>query len=286
MNKLALGTVQFGLDYGVSNTTGKTTPSEVASILEYASRIGIDTLDTAPAYGNSEDVLGKCLGETENRFRIVSKLPADFIDVPSVVNGSLAKLHLDSFYGYLYHNFDVFFKHPESLDALYALREKGKIQKIGFSLYKAEELEYLFDNKIGFDIVQVPYSIFDRRFARVFPKLKEMNVEIHIRSAFLQGLAFLEPESVNPFFSSVVPQLQALRELARRTNLSLADICLLWCTQNEFIDKVVIGVNTRQNLVDNYDSIGRVLSRDYSDYFGKIEITDETILLPYLWKKV
>lgn len=286
MSKLALGTVQFGLDYGVSNTTGKTTPEEVSSILEYASRIGIDTLDTAPAYGNSEDVLGACLGKTERSYRIVSKLPADFTDVASIVNGSLAKLHLDSFYGYLYHNFNVFFKHPESLDDLQKFRDAGKIRKIGFSLYKTEELEYLLKNKISFDIVQVPYSIFDRRFAPVFPKLKEMNVEIHIRSAFLQGLAFLDPESINPFFSSVVPQLRTLRELAQRTGLSLADVCLLWCTQNELIDKVVIGVNTKQNLVDNFASVQRLLPPSYSDYLGQIEIKDESILLPYLWKKV
>ncbi len=285
MNKLALGTVQFGLDYGISNTHGKTSYTEVEAILGYARNAGINLLDTAPAYGNSEEVLGRYLKEPDNNFEIVSKLPADFSSVKETVIHSLTQLQTDKFYGYIYHNFNVFKGNPDSIYDLYELQNSGIIRKVGFSLYKTEELDFLLQNEIKFNIVQVPYSIFDRRFSRYFELLKDMDVEVHARSAFLQGLAFVNPSDLNTFFKPVTSQIEELNALSIKSGLSIADICLLWCTQNEFIDKVVIGVNTRDNLIDNIESAKKYFDFKSSTWLKGIEIRDESILLPFLWKK-
>ena len=283
-SKLALGTVQFGLNYGVSNTVGQTPPSEAFAILDFAREEGIDTLDTAHAYGTSEQVLGEYLQRTSTDFRVVSKLPADFSEVEDSFVETLARLRVEVLYGYLYHNFDVFKKRPESLETLYRLRDEGKVTKVGFSLYKLEELDFLLERQIRFDLVQVPYSVFDRRFASRFEALKRLDVEIHVRSAFLQGLAFLDPETMHPFFKPVSGQIRRLREAAANLGLTVADICLLWCARNELIDRVVVGVNTRANLADNCASLSRNLSVGAEDALEGIEIAEERYLLPYLWK--
>lgn len=283
-SKLALGTVQFGLNYGVSNTVGQTPPAEASAILDFAREKGIDTLDTAQAYGTSEQVLGEYLQRTGTRFRVVSKLPADFSEVEASLSDTLARLRVEVLYGYLYHNFDAFKKRPESLETLYRLRDEGKAAKIGFSLYKVEELDFLLERKIRFDLVQVPYSVFDRRFASRFEALKRLGAEIHVRSAFLQGLAFLDPETMHPFFKPVSGQIKRLRETAANSGLTVADICLLWCVRNELIDRVVVGVNTKANLADNCASLSRNIPAGAAGALEGIEIADERYLLPYLWK--
>lgn len=182
---LALGTAQFGLDYGVNNKRGRIPPGEAAKILRYAWENDIRVLDSAWEYQESEAVIGEFIQKEKAPFKIVSKLPTAFEQ--NVIEGfeaSLARLKLSKMHGYLVHHIQTFIEHKNILDDLLKLKRQGKVEKIGFSLYHTQDLEYLLVNHVPFDLLQVPLSILDQRFLPFFSKLKEKNIEIHVRSIF------------------------------------------------------------------------------------------------------
>ena len=170
MNKLVLGTVQFGLQYGV-NSAGRPGEEAVMRILEEAAKGRITTLDTSSAYGNSEEILGRCIPSGEP-FRIVSKYPKGDTPVREMFESSLRRLRVNRLYGYLLHHFEVYRNDPGVWEAFMALKESGKVQKIGFSLYSPDELELILKNKDPFDLLQFPYNIFDKKFQ---PYMKELH---------------------------------------------------------------------------------------------------------------
>src|SRR3989344_1832186 len=184
MNKLAMGTAQFGLDYGINNKQGKIPLKEIFKILDTCLLKGIDTLDTAPDYGDSEKKIGEYTRLKGSNFKIISKLPVNVNsqNLDTILNKSLSNLQTDKIYGIIFHNFQSYTAHPQVLENLYRYQEKGVVKKIGFSFYYNKNLELLLSKNIKFDIVQVPYSIFDGRFATYFPDLKKRGVEIHVRS--------------------------------------------------------------------------------------------------------
>ena len=166
--RLALGTVQFGMPYGIANKSGQVPRCEVKAILQQAAVNGIDTLDTAIAYGESETCLGK-VGVRD--FKIVTKLPAvpeGFSDVAvwvkEQVNASLLRLGVNSVYGLLLHHPEQLLKSEGALiyQALQALKEDGLVQKVGVSIYAPSELEML-NTRYHFDLVQAPFNLIDRR---------------------------------------------------------------------------------------------------------------------------
>jgi aryl-alcohol dehydrogenase-like predicted oxidoreductase len=186
--KLALGTAQFGLDYGVTNNDGKVPLKIVGELLEFAKLNGIRVIDTAIAYGNSEQVLGNF---DLSSFSVVSKIP-DLSranqSIESMVSGSLERLRIGSLYGLLFHSEDDVV-HPAYVHQLKELKEGGVIQKVGASFYCPNKaLEAINTEQV--DIIQVPANQLDQRFekAGVFQAAKEFGVEVHIRSLFLQGL--------------------------------------------------------------------------------------------------
>ncbi len=288
ISRLALGTVQFGQDYGIANTTGKISEQEAFAILDYAGKAGINSLDTATAYGDSEEIIGKYFKKDPRRLDIVSKLPP----LERYVSGTEALLlkstldRLDSkqLYGYLVHRFDDLRNYQPLREGLQSLKKQRLIKKIGFSLYRCEELEFLLDQKIEFDIVQVPYSIFDRRFEPYFSVLRKKGVEIQARSVFLQGLAFLSSNNLPVFFERARPSLASLEQIARGNDLSINSICLNFVLANPSIDKVIIGVDSLEHLKANI-AILNDFDRVKTIYPGlqDLKIADEEILLPFKW---
>ena len=196
---IAIGTVQFGMPYGITNTHMRVpTRKTVSDILSYALDQEISYLDTAKLYGNSEEVLG-AVG-IEN-FHVISKLPdCEVEQVEPLVEDSCKKLGKDALYGYLLHSFEHFKTDPLPYRKLEELRANRVIQKIGFSLYYPSDLKYLLDQAVDFDLIQVPYSILDRRFEPYFSLLREKGIEVHTRSAFLQGAFFFSPRACSRTF--------------------------------------------------------------------------------------
>lgn len=276
-SKLILGTVQFGCQYGI-NSVGRPDEGKVFDILELAFHSGITTLDTSSAYGNSEYILGKVLSKTDFSFQIISKYPESDLSVEAVLEQTLTDLKVSSVYGYLLHHFHVYRNNPEIWKSFLALKEKGKVKKIGFSLYSPVELEILLLADVPFDLIQFPYNLFDRKFEPYLELLHKRGVEIHVRSTFLQGLFFMDRERLPEKLKPLKSYLGILDDYVKETHMTVAEVALNFNLQNSFIDGVLIGVDTVEQLQDNLQNISdkRVeLS---------IDIKEKELLNPTNWR--
>lgn len=273
--KIGLGTVQFGLPYGISNSRGQTSPYEVKNILYRAKQHEIDVLDSASAYGNAEEVLGK---NDLQEFKVVSKFvpPSPGESVAIQLEQSLRNLKLKKLYAYLAHRPSDLVDHPERWEELKNLKKVGKVLKIGFSLNEPYELEELMDKGYEPDLVQVPYNYFDRRFEESLVRLHESGCEIHTRSTFLQGLFFMDPENLGVFFDQIKPTLFELQE--KRS--MLPGQLIKFVIEKPFIDKIILGIETEKQLIENINSIEPALS--LPPLKG---IISDNLLIPSKWPK-
>lgn len=274
--KLVLGTVQFGCDYGI-NSVGRPSEHQVGEILKECLNHGITMLDTSSAYGDSEKVLGREV-PNKDEFRIISKYPKCSLPVDKKFDNSLKDLRVKSLYGYLLHHFHIYAGYPEIWRDFIELKESGKVQNIGFSLYTVDELERILSDGIPFDIVQIPYNIFDRQFDPYLEKLNDMGVKVHVRSTFLQGLFFKNRETLPTTLLPMKKYLLELDEYAADRGLTVAEVALNSNLQNPYIDGVLIGVDNKEQLLDNISSIKEV-SIDFNP-----NIKEKELLNPVNWK--
>jgi len=275
------------MDYGINNAKGKVLKEEVFEILEVAWNNGIDMLDTSALYGESEYVIGQFLKENDVPFEIVSKLPpCDADDIETRFCESLKKLNRDKLFGYLIHDFDSFRKNRHIWDILQKMKSQKKVEKIGFSLYYPQEVEYIMMENIEFDMVQVPFSIFDQRFSGIFEVLRERNVEIHVRSVFLQGLVFKNALTMHEIFDNFRDKLSSLHSISQDINVSISALCLNFAVLNEYIDKVIIGIDSLSNLQENINAL-RYQDRVGDVYNSLLNLKEgnEKIILPFNWEK-
>ncbi len=275
-NKIGLGTVQFGIPYGVTNSNGQTPADEVTKILQYASANAIDTLDTASAYGNAEETLGQ---NNLAPFKIVSKFLSAENSAPVLdqFEQTLKNLKVESLYGYLAHRPMALLDNPDEWETLLDLKQQKKVEKIGFSLNAVNELELLLDKGCFPDLIQVPFNYFDNRFANLMQELKSKGCEIHTRSAFLQGLFFADTTRLPVFFDAVKPQIDALK---RRFGTHLSGALLKYTLSLPFVDKVVMGVENLEQLKNNITDIDS--APDMSENTNSVS---ETLLMPSNWPK-
>jgi len=292
LNKLVLGTVQFGQKYGIANKRGKIPKDEVLRILEYACNLGITILDTAHLYGKSEQILGECIKKAKSDFKLISKLAPsselNYKKVKDIVCKSIHRLERKNVYGYLIHEQESedFMESVKLWNILVKLKKKRLVKKIGFSLYKPEELELIFEKAKDCDIVQIPYSIFDRRFGNYLKILKENNIEIHVRSIFLQGLVFLNPKNLPVNLIRAKPYIEKLQNLALENNIAINTLCLDFVLLNPSVDKVVIGVDSLEHLKKDIKAIGLIEKvRSIYNELEKLNIEDKDIILPYRWSE-
>ncbi len=284
MSKIVLGTVQFGTNYGINNTSGQVTKEEVATILKIASEGGIKTLDTSSAYGTSEQALGEALKKTKLYFNIVSKYPKSEIGVRETFMKSLKNLGVESLYGYLVHHFEFYQEHPCIFEEMYSLKKEGRIQKIGFSLYNPDQLQYLLDRKVKFDIIQFPYNIFDHQFEPWFPKLKELGVEVHTRSAFLQGLFFKDVNTIEGKLKPMCPYLVQLHDYCKQREITIEQIAFGYVLSNGTVDGALIGVDNHQQMKRNLEVSRFQLKKEDIEFIRSIEIKEKELLNPVNWK--
>ncbi len=286
MSKIALGTVQFGIDYGVNNKSGRIQPEAALKILSEAAKSGIDTIDTASSYGNSEKVIGDFLRSRKHDFKVVSKLPACAgRETDRIFKESLDRLGVPSLYGYLVHSFESYKKDKGVWDSLEKLKTSGKVEKIGFSLYSPHELESLFKEGVAMDIVQFPFSVFDQRFGPYLPDIRRKGIETHVRSVFLQGLVFKAPRDLDAYFSKIRDRIETLNLLSNKSGIPISSLCVNFAVENDLIDKVVVGVDNLENFIEIIRaSEDRFLSKEMILNILNLRIDDEDILLPFKWK--
>ncbi|MBF8964614.1 aldo/keto reductase [Pontibacter sp. FD36] len=283
--RLILGTAQFGLPYGISNQRGQIPEPEVAIILAEAVKAGIDTLDTAAAYGNSEQCLGSVLNNLPAPYRIISKYPPNQPDksIRQAFQESLERLRADKLYGYLLHSYASYSDKPSVLDELQELKSSGQVEKVGLSLYHPAEAEELLRREAPIDLVQFPYSIFDRRFEEVLPELRHRGIETHIRSVYLQGLYFMQPDQLPPYLQEAASKLKRLQQLASAYQLPIGAVCLAFALANPYISRVVIGVESLKTLQENISFSNTTLPEALHTELLELKEENENILLPYMW---
>jgi aryl-alcohol dehydrogenase-like predicted oxidoreductase len=274
-NRLALGTVQFGLAYGVSRDGGRVPLEEARAIIALAARNGIDLIDTAAAYGESEEVLGDVAGEG-SPFSIVTKtLPirADAIDasaierVEAAFHKSLQRLRRQSVDALLVHDArDILSPGGDELwKRLEKLRDQGLTKKLGVSAYDRSEIDAAV-SRFPVRIVQAPASAFDQRLVidGTFARLASQGVEVHARSLFLQGLLLMTAEAVDAKLPCAVSALSAALGFALR---------------QPAIHRMVIGVHSTAHLAECLAALEEAPSLDYARFASN----DRDVVDPRRW---
>jgi len=288
LKKIGLGTVQFGMKYGVANSDGPVESYKVNEILKLAERSGIGLLDTAIAYGTSEQILGE-IGV--DGFRLVTKLPAlpeDQINVTRWVTKqvceSLARLGKKNLYGLLLHRSEDFSgsKGEQLVQALVGLKDDGIIQKIGVSIYSPNELDVVC-KKIRIDLVQAPLNVIDRRlqFSGWLDRLKDNGVEVHTRSAFLQGLLLMKRSAVPQKFSRWSRLWDQWYEKLRATGVSPLEACLAYPLSLEQVDQIIVGVDSAAQLLEILRAAKNVNEEHDTSFMHS---TDLDLINPFNWE--
>jgi len=283
-NKLALGTVQFGLPYGIANVTGQVGPDEVASILDSARLAGLDTLDTAIGYGQSETVLGS-VGVAN--WKVVTKLPAvahphvnDWVE--REIAQSLHRLKIDRLQAVMLHRCSDLLG-PDG-DAIYRalmdLKDQGLVNKIGYSVYSPSDIDSLF---VDFppDIIQAPLNVFDQRLITSgwLQRLSTADLEIHTRSAFLQGLLLMPAAHRPAKFAPWAEHFDRWDRWHARAGNGALGAALAFVLAQPLVDRIILGVDSltqfQQILLASKDTHRWDASGLASD--------DELLLTPSQW---
>lgn len=279
--KISLGTVQFGLPYGAFNERGQITEEEAGAILEYAFSVGIDTLDTAQAYGASERVLGRL--NASDRFRIISKCPPlkDSSQAADAVRRaadlSCTNLGTDKLDGFLLHRAedltgptgDTVWRSLETLQA------QGQIGKIGVSGYDPDVVKTLAA-RYPLELAQLPANVLDPWYEN-FDLAK--GLELHVRSVFLQGFLLSELNQLSPFHAQWHSVLQDFRDRASRLGLTMLEAALAPLLNSSQIDRLVLGVDSIGQLKD----IVAAASAPTISSLGPFDISPSALLDPRQW---
>lgn len=286
MNKIILGTAQLGLDYGINNHNGK--PSELNSIaiLDEACLKGIERLDTADAYGDAIDLIGK-YHKNHNKFKILNKFSFsdDNRDIVGKAEKVLEKLRISAFDVCSYHFFNDFIDDNKSEDKLIELKKRKLTNKIGISIYSNEEFEKVINSEI-IDVIQVPYNILDNENKKgdLIIKAKQKGKEIHVRSVFLQGLFFIDENNIIPKLRPLVPYLKNIKNYCDFQNISINELSLGYVTTNPNIDGVLMGVDSAKQLKDNLSCMNSENVTSIKKFVETIDVKEVELLNPVNWK--
>jgi len=254
-NKLILGTAQFGDAYGISNKSGILRKSEAYKILKYSINNNVRYLDTSNEYKGIKRILGKCnLKNWKISMKISkkkfsgSKNEKEFNLMFFKILKSLKQKKFEYFL--FHHSNDLISKNGNKIyKFLIKLKRRGLISKIGVSAYSPNEIRKVI-SKYKIDVVQLPYNVFDQRLNNklFLKKLKSMNIEIHVRSIFLQGLLLLNEKELPKKFVKLKPHFKKWYNFLKRNNTNALSECLKFVISNPNIDKYVIGVNSLADL--------------------------------------
>lgn len=295
-----LGGAQLGTTYGIANRTGKPSADAARWIVERAVENGAAWIDTAQAYGDSEQVIGDALEFQSAEVGIVTKLR------PITAQGDRSKAavleELDQSIdrsrhllgrrpAVLFHRYaDSLLWNGAILDLLHKRKGKGDIEAAGVSVQSpAELIASLAEPRIS--IIQMPFNLLDWRWDEALAELerarRERPIIVHARSAFLQGLLlsrdpahWTRAHCSDPHGGAWIDQL--VNDLGRRDR---ADLCLAFVRAHSFIDGIVLGCETPAQLAANLAAFGRPALTDeqVSEVRRMRPIVSEMVLDPSKW---
>lgn len=298
MDKLVLGTVQFGLDYGINSPNGKPSREKSLAMLDLAYEKGVRIFDTASAYGDAEEILGEFMQSRNltNKIQVITKLKPNIISnsgddsydiIFSNLKESLKRLNRKYVDGYLFHS-PAYIKDRILVDCLCRLKAEGLVKNIGVSIYEEEDAIYAAQLD-EVDYIQVPYSILDQRLNKTnfFEIAKKNNKTVFARSAFLQGLFFMPEDKIPLHLSGVKKYLKELDEIIDKYDLTRQQAALLFSYQNEYIDYVVFGVDNISQLEEDTEVVQKNTNHQdcIKELKNKFINIEKSIIFPSLWKR-
>ena len=283
--KIILGTAQFGNKYGIANKTGQINFPEVFKILNYLKKKKINYLDTASAYNQSETKIGRYFQKTNKKFRVITKF--SFKGNNNIEKQFIKSLRL---LGYLpdtilAHNYRDYIN-PKFHEQIKNIKKKYLIKNIGVTLNKVSELNKILRYKKP-DVIQVPINILNKSFLdkNIIKLLKEKSIRILGRSIFLQGLFYKDKKFVFKKFKNVKKKYMQLLEISSHEKMTLGELSLVWANQLKEVDNIILGVDNLSHLKKNLDSLKKRISKESYNLIKKINLENNRITKPYLWKK-
>jgi aryl-alcohol dehydrogenase-like predicted oxidoreductase len=286
VDRLVLGTAQFGMEYGISNINSKPGLDEVETILDFSRTSGINTLDTAISYGDSEQNLGNT---GVNGFKIVTKLPSlpdNSTDhtrwLNEQLNSSLTRLGVDQIHGLLVHNpQQLLGPHGHKIvNFLEKVKKSGIVENIGISIYSSVDLDML-EGVLNYDIVQAPFNLIDQDIldSGWLHKLSENNIEIHARSIFLQGLLLMNQDVIPDKFAKWSELFKQWNNWIKEESISPVQACISFVLAFKEINKLVIGVQNCNQLTQIVDAFNNPITME----FPSIKSDDQSLINPSNW---
>ena len=288
ISRIAIGTAQYGMNYGIANKTGKISDLEMNRILNKAKDHNILTIDTAKSYGDCEQKLGK---QIVDEFRVITKV-SNLTQSRNNTNAflleelkdSLGKLNLINLDTLLLHRSNdlLDYKKKEIYQSLISCKEAGLINKIGISADNVSDVESII-NIFDIDVVQFPLNIFNRELIEsgLLKFLKNKKIEVHARSIFLQGLLLMEKKELNPYFNNWSSLFEDWEEWNQNNNFTKLEACLKYVVMFKEIDKYIVGIDSLQHLQE----IIKILNSKNSK---KVPIAlsskEEALINPSKWK--
>ncbi|NIB43242.1 hypothetical protein HBA55_26780 [Pseudomaricurvus alkylphenolicus] len=287
--KLALGTVQFGTDYGVTNSAGQVCLAEMESILYLAAQAGIDTLDTATVYGNAETRLGQVL-QGSQEFRFVTKVPAGVSanNLLEEIGGSLERLRVHKLDAVLLHDSgDLLAKGDELYTGLQLARQARLCERIGVSFYSDVEALNLI-RQFPMDLIQAPINLLDQRFlsAELSSALTDNSVAIHARSLFLQGVLVTPLDRLPDYFGGYKSVLEPLWQMAEKHSVGVMAMCLALARHCPVIERVVVGCCSRDQLTQILEAWEQAEGLTEKLDLQAFSCDDQNLVMPTHWPEL
>ena len=292
-SKLMLGTVQFGLNYGIANEGGKPSYETAREIIQTAYEGGVTSLDTAAGYGDSEDILGRALSELQlrDKVQVISKVPPVPQDNPSVaavekhitenVENSLKRLRLERLSVCLFHREDDI----RYIEVMRKMEQKGLIGAAGVSLDTNRYCDDVLAAKIKH--IQLPYNLMDKRFDAFFLAAQQHGIAIFSRSVYLQGLLLMPEEKIKPSLQEIIPLRRRVEQLAMAAGMEMSELCMRFVLSNPAITSVLTGVDNCAQLRQNLELFAKgVMPLElYRQAQAAVPELEEKIIRPGLWNK-
>lgn len=296
--ELCLGTVQFGMDYGVFNQPKKD-PAYCIQCLDYATQNGINAIDTAAAYGIAEEVTGAFLAKQtvpREKLFLSTKLMPNCLDdckpseyasvIRERLKHSLEVLHTYYVDAYYLHSSRYAFQ-EEILDALTVVQHEGLAKKVGVSVYYPEEAEACFRSPFV-KYIQMPYSIFDHRMKEkgVFEKADAAGCSVDVRTVFIKGLIRLKDEEIPSHLAKAKPILLKLDQLCRETGFSRIDLAMGYVKREQSVRHLVFGIRNMEQLKEDIDSFQKEIPEEiFREIDNEFSGIDADLVVPSLWVK-
>lgn len=296
-SRFQLGTVQLGMDYGLGDHTAKPTKEYAFSLLDLALARGVNTLDTANNYGESQKVIGAWLRTVpvEKRPFLITKIgPFDHssdaalrADIRRQTEGCLRDLGVEKLDMLMVHNFEDYERSPETVrETFLEMKKEGLIGMTGISAYSRHDYKLIAASR--FDAVQIPLNVFD--WGRIddggIQAMVDAGMMIFVRSVYLQGLVFLTPETLDPRMDFALPYLQKFIGFCKEFEMSPAVLALSFVLSLDGISAAVLGVQTTEQMEQNcalIDSVRKLTPAQMNKLHEAFRGIDPRVINPGCW---